>query len=335
MGQAQIYTNTKLLMDALGLPGDEKGLADRCREAGAHILSAIGAFIPMSGTRTFVGDYDPTSEYGYVFLLDPLIALTAITDAEGNSVASSDYKLLPANKAWENGPYLRMECYYDEVNISGRWGLYEEWIDSGLTGALASTSITSLSLTNGGKFWPGCVIKLEDEQCLVTAGQGGENSPSPTAATATLANSIDETDEVASVTNGAEFNGGEVIRIDHEDMLIRRIAGNDLIVQRGWNNTQRAAHLIAVSISVYRTVTIERAANGTTAAAHSNKAIYEAKIPADAAALATQIASLLRGKAQTGYTGRAGNTEAGESFWINEFPRGPINAVKKAYNWRA
>lgn len=335
MASAQIYTNVKAVMDALGLPGDEKGLADRCREAGAHILSAIGAFIPMIGTRTFLGEYDPSSEYGYVFTIDPLIALTAITDGNGNTVASGDYKLLPVNRAWENGPYLRIESYYDELNISGRWGLYEEWIDSGLTGTLASSSTASLSLTNGGKFWPGSVIKLEDEQCLVTAGQGGENSPSPTTATSTLANSVDETDEVLSVTNGAEFSGGEVIRVDHEDMLIRRVVTNDLIVQRGWNNTQRAAHLLAGAISVYRTVTIARGMNGTTAAAHSSVKVYEARIPSDAAALAVQIASLLRGKAQTGYTGRAGNAEQGESFWINEFPRGPINAVKKAYSWRA
>ncbi len=335
MASAQVYTNVKLVMDALGLPGDEKGLLERCREASAHIQSVIGAFIPVTGSKNFIGDFDPNSLYGYAFLLDPLIAMTAITDANGNSVPSDSYKFHPVNRAWENGPYLRLESNYDEHNLSGRWGLYEEWISSGLSGTLASSSATSLSLTNGGILWPGCVIKLESEQCLVTAGQGGENSPSPTTATATVANSLDETDEVISVTNGAEFSGGEVIRIDHEDMLIRRIATNDLIVQRGWNNTQRAAHLLAAAISVYRTVTIERGVNGTTAAAHTSAAISLAKIPTDVAALATQIAALLRGKAQTGYTGRAGNAEAGESFWINEFPRGPIKAVKEAYSWRA
>ena len=44
-------------------------------------------------------------------------------------------------------------------------------------------------------------------------------------------------------------------------------------------------------------------------------------------------AALMRQKAMTGFTGRSGNDELGTGFWVNEFPRNQIEAVKANYFW--
>jgi len=325
MSWAQIYTNTKMLIDSLGLPGDEPGLMRRVREASSYLQGVMGEFVPVTEARTF-----ETNFYTGGMPVQCLLALTSITDLDGNTISTDDYTLLPRNKAWANGPYLRVSGPTAAI-ITGRWGLYEGWLATGLTGTLATTAATALSVTNGGLLWPGMVIKMDTEQCLVTAANGGEGSANPTAAVSVVTSNAGDDDDVIAVTNGAEFMAGEVIRIGYEDMIIRRIVGNDLVVSRGWNGTRRAAHLASVAISVYRTVTIERAANGTTAATHAAAALTIAEIPEDVLYLTTQIAALMRGKAQTGFTGRAGNAESGESFWLNEFPRSQIDAVRWKY----
>ena len=337
MASAQSFVNTKLVMDALNLPGDEAGLYNRCREASLNLLDLIGSFVLTTATSTYYAlEYERGVECEYVFVIDPLLALTAITDENSTAIASTSYALRPVNKAWENGPYLRIECDYDEINITGRWGLYEEYSSTGLTGSLAATSTSSLVLTNGGLIWPGDVIKMGDEQILVTAGCGGEKSPSPSTLTGYVTTGyVNQTLDVIPVTSGTVFNANEVIRIDNEDMLIQRIVSNTLVVRRGWNGSERDDHQLGATITVYRTITIERGMNGTTAAIQSSVTIYKAVIPQDVAYLATQMAALIRGKAMTGFTGRSGNDGGGESFYLSEFPRSAIKAVKEAYSWRA
>lgn len=112
MASAQFYTNTKLLMDALGLPGDEKGLRARCREASKHLESVIGQFVPVTASKSY-DNPGGDAHNGFEFMLDPLLAVVSITDKNGNAISSDDYELYPLNRAWENGPYLRLKTYYD------------------------------------------------------------------------------------------------------------------------------------------------------------------------------------------------------------------------------
>lgn len=325
MSKAQIYANVKQIIDDLNLPGEEPGLLERSREASAYICALMGDFVPVTGSRT----YEVT---GTETTVDPLISITSITDGDGVTIASGDYKLCPLNKTWENGPYRRISGPSGEkIILNGQFGLWDQWESTGLSGTLAAAGTTSLVMTNGAVLWPGMVIKIEDEQLLVTAGCGGENSPDPTAAVSQTGAAMTESDEVITVDNGAEFFAGEVLRIEVEDVLIRRKAGNTLVVSRGWNNTHRDDHAIDKAIYVYRTVTVERGINGTTAAAHASKAISVFKPPEDVNYLARQMAALMRMKAMTGFSGRAGNPEAGESFWVNEFPSRVIDAVRWNY----
>ncbi len=98
------------------------------------------------------------------------------------------------------------------------------------------------------------------------------------------------------------------------------IVGNVLVLDRGWNRTTRKAHLDDASISVFRTFTVERGVNGTTAAIHSNKSISRCMVPWDVNWLCRQIAGLMRMKAASGFAGKIGNADTGETFYQNEFP---------------
>lgn len=327
MSRAQIYATTRQVIDDLSLPGDEPGLLERIREASAHVCALMGDFVPVTEERTF-----EASDSGKT-RIDPLISLTTIEDGDGNSIGTDDYDLLPHNRLWANGPYRYVDGPGGEMTITGRWGLWELWQASGLSGTLAAASTTSLTVTNGAVLWPGAILRMGTEQLLVSAGCGGENSPDPTLATSVLTSDLASDDDVIYVTNGAEFNAGEVLRIDVEDMLIKRKAGNIAVVVRGWNNTHRMTHEVNAAIYVYRSVTIERGVNGTTAVAQAGVAIELFRLPEDVNYLVRQIAALMRMKAMTGFSGRAGNADAGESFYISEFPSRVIDAVRWNYKY--
>lgn len=331
METAQIYCTVGELADDLRLPGEEAALLDRVKQASAFVRNELGDFIPVTEARTYVPD-----ESREILKVDPLLAITSIT-VDGTALTTSDYRLLPTNRHWRNGPYThiqRLDAEWgaeDEIVITGRWGMYELTGATGVSGTLAAADTSTLVLTNGAILSPGMVVLIETEQILVTAGNGGIDSPGTTAATSLTAEAIAVGDEEFNVDSGAEFKTGEVIRIGSEDMRILRITSNTLTVRRAYNNTAQAAHADDSAIGVYRTYNITRGVNGTTAAAHAAKAIYKFTIPEDVKWLTRQIAGLMRMKAASGFSGRAGNTELGEAFYVNEFPRYQVKEVKLHY----
>jgi len=307
--KAQLYCTIGELIDDLGLPGDEHQLFERIKAASDFIQRRFGDFIPVTATKKFGtrGSED--------LQVDPLLAVTSITNG---GITVSDYDLYPLNRHWENGPYTRIyqDNVWDDTNvqIAGQWGKYIENQSLGLTGTQAAADTATVTVTNGSLLSPGMVLLLESEQELVT-GFG-----TPSAATSKLNGALAIDQEEATVDNGTEFFEKEVIRLSTEDCRIRMIVGNVLVLDRGWNRTTRKAHLDDAAISVFRTFTTERGVNGTTAAAHSNKSISRCMVPWDVNWLCRQIAGLMRMKAASGFSGKVGNVDTGETFYQNEFP---------------
>jgi hypothetical protein len=116
-------------------------------------------------------------------------------------------------------------------------------------------------------------------------------------------------------------------------MQVLDIAGNAVQAARALNGSKRAAHSSGAALNVFRTYAVTRGANGSTPATHTAAAVSRQVVPPDINYLARQIASLMIKKAQTGYVGRAGNDELGTGFFVNEFPRNQIDAIKKNYFW--
>jgi hypothetical protein len=314
---AQIYCTLADLIDDLNLPGDEPGLFSRIQTASGFINRRFGDFIPRLATRKYSGNNKVNLEVDY---------LLSVSQILNDSVAVSDYDLYPLNRHWENGPYTRIYnelTWEEEVEITGAWGKFSE--TEALGESVSQTdSANNLSVTNASILSPGMVLLAGDEQELVTGYD------SPTLATSQLAAAVDIADENISVDDGAEFNRGEVIQLSTEDCYIKRIVGNLLWVARGWNNTIKQSHAENDPISVYRTFEVTRAVNGTTAAAHTSVALYRYLPPYDVNWLCRQIAGLMRMKAASGFAGKTGNADTGETFYFNEFPS-QVKEIQKNY----
>lgn len=316
MKMAQVYCTEAELIADLGLNGRAPRLFDRIQAASRFINRRFGHFIPVTETRNHLLN-------GMTLFTSPILS---ISEVKNNDAVVTDYDAYPLERYWANGPYTRLEANsfaWEDVDITGRWGKYEETADLGIAATQLITAAT-LSVADGSLLSPGAVLLIDDEQELVI-----DYGPA-TAATSLLAGAVTASDEAITVDNGAEFYTGEVIQLSNEDCYIRAIRGNVLICGRGWNGTAKEAHANDLPISVYRTYVVNRAVNGTIAAAHTSAAVSRYVVPDDINWLCREIAGLMHKKAQSGFSGKVGNAELGETFYFNEFPS-QIKEVARNY----
>jgi hypothetical protein len=103
-------------------------------------------------------------------------------------------------------------------------------------------------------------------------------------------------------------------------------------VIRGYNGTQRAAHADDTPVDAYRTFTVTRGVNGTTAADHTlGAAISRYVPPEDIKTLAKQIAALIKNLAASGYAGRTGNAELGQVFYNDIVSKFNLELIEQNY----
>lgn len=331
----RLYCTLHEVVDDLDRAGvkawKEANVMDKIKAASAYIDRHLGIFIPLTDTLTLDGN-------GEVDLfIPPLLAVTELV-VDDETITSTQYLLYPLERRWPNGPYTRLAVHPDATEISywpleraileiaGRWGLYEETHTTGAavgTGGITD-SATSLLVTDGGVLSPGMHLLIGSEQLLVEA------TASPTDSTTDTSEALDTSEEELDVVSAAALNIGEVIRVNFEQMKILDKSGNTLLVARGWNGTARVTHLTAQDVYVYRTYTVQRGVNGTTAAAHNAAAAISRYLPpADVKNLAVQMSALKLKLAETGYSGKAGNLELGEE-WFKEFPEA-VAKIKNNY----
>lgn len=308
----------------------ESAVVDKIHAASDWISQNLGDFIPVTASKALDGPG------GIDLTVPPLLAITSITH-DGDTLTAADYILYPINRWWENGPYTRLRVDPDAANLShwtyeeeviaiaGRWGLYEESRATGATVATQDSSSTSLVANSGAALSPGMALLIDSEQELIEATGAASDS------TANTAEAVDASEEEIDVSDGTLVYIGEVIRVNFEQMKIRDIKTNTLLVERGWNGTKRTTHDTAADVYVYRTFTVKRGANGTTAATHSTDTIYRYVMPYDVNYLCRQMASLMLKKAQSGYAGKVGSVELGEVFYYQEFPKDVLERVKRVY----
>lgn len=335
MKSGQIYCTANEVAEDMGRDGNSRAVFKRMGAASTTIRQNIGNFIPITETKKFVVTRRNQDEQ---CIYVPALLSCSTLKIEDVTINASYFELQPVERQWDNGPYIKIEFddeaaifEDDEIEITGKWGLYEASEETGLTASQTTATETTLTATDASPLSVGMALLIEDEQELITAGQGGEKSPSPTAATSKVNGAIVSTDEIIVVDNGSEFHAGEVIQIESEDLLIRKISGNSLTVERGWNSTASADHADDKAISVYRTFTVTRGVNGTTAAAHSSKAVSILVPPEDVNWLCRQITGLMIMKAASGFQGRTGNAETGESGFYSEFPPNQMAEIKRHY----
>ncbi len=306
--------------------GNESSILKSIKVASEFILKRpeLGQFFPSIETKRFDGNGRRRLN------LPPFLAITSIT-IDGTLWASTDYIKYPLNKHWENGPYSWLEIdpdgskgWFDKVVngvvIAATWGKYSY---TSLTGAtvqndpLASNG-TSLIVDDGSKIGIGMLLLMGSEQAFVN----GRGDPTANVTTASVAIAKDE--YLVTLADATKVNVGEIIRCDLEDMKIlsKNATTKQIYVKRAYNDTELAAHLINTPVDVYRTFTIDRGVNGSTAASQTKAtAISRYEPPEQINSLCKQIACNLQNLAESGYTGKSGNSQTGVETYSYAFPR--------------
>lgn len=306
------------------------------RSACDFLREELGHFVPVTASKE-VRTRNGAS--GRLFV-PPLLSISSITLPNyGITLNTSDYVPGPDGRMWTNGPYAYLDRGYRPEHLSewdcqvggnvivGQWGMYllTEAINTQVA-TLQNDSQTTLAVKDGGQVSPGMLLLLGSEQQLVTA------TSAATAAITTLAAELDASSEVATLTSGAAVNIGEILRIGVEQFKVLDINSNTAYLSRGWNKTQKVLHAAASAVDVYRTFTVQRNVNGTTAASHAaDLDLLRYTVPGDVNILCREIAGRMLKFAQSGFAGKVGDEQSGTTIYQSLIPMADVERVKANY----
>ena len=145
--------------------------------------------------------------------------------------------------------------------MTGVFGHSDAQRDAGtLAVAIATTSATTCTVSDGSLVGIGDVLKIDTERLIVT-GRTWVTS----AQTGSL--SASNADRTLAVATGSPFHVGEPLLIDSERVLIEDISGNTLTVKRAQGGSVLAVHTTA-TVYVSRVLEVLRGQLGSTAATH-------------------------------------------------------------------
>jgi hypothetical protein len=236
-------------------------------------------FAPVLATRYFDWPARPATGYTpWILRLNDseLISVSALSSG-GNAIPDGDFNLEP-NRV--GPPYSRIEInlstsaaygggptYQRDVTVTGLWGYRDTETTLGATTAAVATATAGTLTVDGATsalVGVGSVLRVDDERVIVT-----DRGNADTGQTGTLAASKGAV--TLAVADGTQFAVDEVLLLDSERVRVDDIAGNNLTVERAYDGTTLAAHT-AATIYAPRTLTVTRGALGTTAATHANAA---------------------------------------------------------------
>ena len=309
------------VLRALDAPQTSRDYAQTDRAIATATRSVEGLlnrrFYPETATRYF--DW-PSPNQGTSYRLwldaDELVSVTSIT-AGGVTLTPAQYYLEPANMG---PPFNRVEINLGtsaafgggltrqrNVAIVGVYGYDADTTPAGaLASAISTTVATTCTVTDSSLVGVGAILLCESERMIVT---GKANVTTAQTGSLTAVNS----DQALNVTTGSAYAVGEVLTLDQERVLVLDVTGNTLTVRRAWDGTTLAAHT-AATIYAPRTLTVTRAALGSTAAAHSSAtALTTAAVPSLVRSLTVAEAVLTLGREQAGYTSTARGKTLGAS----------------------
>jgi hypothetical protein len=155
-----------------------------------------------------------------------------------------------------------------DIGIQATYGHWVRASPAGqLAAAVADTTSTTITVTDSTAAGVGDNITVDSERMLLTDKAMVTTGQTQLSGLSTAQNN----DQTLGVTDGGEFSLFETLLIDSERVLITDIAGNNLTVQRAYDGTTLAAHTGA-TIYAPRQWTVVRGAQGATAATHANGA---------------------------------------------------------------
>lgn len=241
-------------------------------------------FYPLVDTRQFDWPVRGSGSPSWDFDLGPneLISATAVVSG-GTTIGASNYVLrrydernvppynllqldTASSAAFSTGSNPRRS-----LDISGTYGFRDDNSPAGATASSIDADDTSVTVTDSSRVGTWSLIRLGTERLtvtrrsLLTTGQTLTAGIASSAAITTLA-----------VADSSGIFPDEIITIDSERMLVEDVpSATSLIVHRAWSGSVLAAHLTGAILYAPRTLTVERAVLGTTAAIHNSATALE------------------------------------------------------------
>lgn len=258
------------------------------------IIAQVSVMIERHTDRRFI-PVTTTKEFDYQgssqLILGDDLVSVSTLSKDGTAIAVSDFFLYPLNAADDNKPYT--------------------WIELLFTSQLFDFSDTKQS-------------------AITIAGKFGYSEFTRTLSTLSAA-ITDAAATSMTVTSGSDFDIGQTLLIDSEQLFVRNISGTTVTVDRGQNGTTAATHLNAAAVkAIDPPPDIALACNGMVArfmhradAAWSDRAgdqqsgfTYYKGIPADLKAILDYYRRVVypapRLMQRMGSAGRYGMQQAGE-----------------------
>jgi hypothetical protein len=274
-------------------------------------------FYPEQDTRHF--DW-PNMQYARSWRLwldaNEVISVTTLTSG-GTTIVAADYFLEPNQYG---PPYNRIEIDLDsnaafgggdthqrDISVTGLFGYRNDETTLGSTDEALDDSETGVDVdaATSAAVGIGSLLRIDSERVIVT-GRSQLDTGQNLGGNLTAANN----DVAVSVTDGTGYAVDEVILIDSEKMRIDEISGNTLTVTRAWDGTTLAAHTSSADIYAPRTLAVTRGALGTTAATHTTSTTvqrWDPPGPVRQLCVAEALVDLLQGR--SGYARTAGSGE--------------------------
>lgn len=242
-------------------------------------------FYPTSATRYFDWPDDRGARAWRLWLdQHDLISVTGLTIG-GEAATTADFLLEPVN---DGPPYTHIEAdlsttssfdagptHQRAIAITGLWGYNNDVTTATTTAEALDDSETEVTVTHGGKVDAGDLVTVGSERMVVTDVLFVTSGTTLNDALTAMVN-----DQSVGVASSASFAVGETLEIDAERMRIRAVASGILTVDRAVDGTTLAAHTTSTQVNVNRSLTVERGATGSTAAAASSGAtVYRQVYP--------------------------------------------------------
>ncbi len=245
-------------------------------------------FIPKTETRLYRWPRPYRATPTVLWLDQDLLSVTTLQtkaqDSSPTTISSSDFFLEPNNLG---PPYDRIEIDLSSsaafeagdtpqrsISVLGSWGYSNltrsaGTVGSGLSSSATATSFVHIPATGEALLDVGDTLLIESEQVFISevANAAEVNSDQINGA---LTADQSEVGITLDTSSGARYQPGEVILVDSERMFIESISGDVLTVIRAYDGSTLAAHNTDTAIHVFRTFTIQRGVNGTTAATHAD-----------------------------------------------------------------
>lgn len=259
---------------------------DRLLLAGSTMIEETThrVFYPMVDTRYFDWPVRGSGLPAWDFDLGPneMISASAVVSG-GSTISASNYDLRRYDER-NSPPYSLLQLDTStsaafgsgsnprrSLALSGTYGFRDDNSPAGATASSIDADDTSVAVTDSSRVGTWSLIRLGTERLLVT-----RRSLLTTGQTLTAGIESNAASTLLAVADSSGIFPDEVVTIDSERMLIEDVpSATSLIVRRAWSGSVLAAHLTGATLYAPRTLTVERAALGTTAAIHNSTTALE------------------------------------------------------------